>query len=205
MTIKRKTIALDPNSSRVEQHKRKREIFVAEYLLTRSNGRASARKAAIKAGFTAKSAHAAAYKLMREPEVLAMIEAANNAAIDRATAKLDINNERILQELARIGFSDMRRAVRWKTADYVVEGDHSGTIHHRAAVELIDSDKIDDHTAAAISEVSQTMNGVRVKFYDKRPALVDLGKATGLFKDGADVSAPVTFVVERTHRTKASA
>ncbi|MGB1215652.1 MAG: terminase small subunit, partial [Pikeienuella sp.] len=41
-------------------------------------------------------------------------------------------------------------------------------------VELIPSDKIDDDTAAAISEVSLTAQGVKIKLLDKQAALEKL-------------------------------
>ena len=57
-------------------------------------------------------------------------------------------------------------------------------------VELIDSDVIDDDPAAAISEISQTdKGGLKVKFHDKRAALVDLGRHLGLFTDKVDVTS----------------
>ena len=51
-------------------------------------------------------------------------------------------------------------------------------------VELISSEDIDDDTAAAISEISMTdKGGLKVKFHDKRAALVDLGRHLKLFTD----------------------
>ena len=40
---------------------------------------------------------------------------------------------------------------------------------------------MDDDTAAAISEVALTAQGVKVKLYDKPNALVQLGKRVGAF------------------------
>jgi hypothetical protein len=41
---------------------------------------------------------------------------------------------------------------------------------------LLSSTDIDDDTAAAISEVRKTKDGIAIKFYDKRAALAELGK-----------------------------
>jgi phage terminase small subunit len=42
-------------------------------------------------------------------------------------------------------------------------------------VSLVDADKISDEAAAAVAEVSQTVNGaLRVKMHDKHAALVSL-------------------------------
>jgi len=56
-------------------------------------------------------------------------------------------------------------------------------------VELVDSDQIDDDTAAAIAEISQTdKGGLKVKLHDKRAALVDIGRHLGLFKDRVELT-----------------
>ncbi|WP_210252623.1 hypothetical protein [Sinorhizobium meliloti] len=52
-------------------------------------------------------------------------------------------------------------------------------------VELVPSDQISDEAAAAVSEVSLTQNGVKIKMHDTRAALMDLAKLMG-------------FVVEKT-------
>jgi phage terminase small subunit len=48
-------------------------------------------------------------------------------------------------------------------------------------VTIVDADKISDEAAAAVAEVSQTVNGaLRVKMHDKHAALVSLGRHLGL-------------------------
>jgi hypothetical protein len=47
-------------------------------------------------------------------------------------------------------------------------------------VTIVDADKISDEAAAAVAEVSQTVNGtLRVKMHDKHAALVSLGRHLG--------------------------
>ena len=55
---------------------------------------------------------------------------------------------------------------------------------------IVDADEISDEAAAAVAEVSQTVNGaLRVKMHDKHAALVSLGKHLGLFKDNVQIKA----------------
>jgi phage terminase small subunit len=48
---------------------------------------------------------------------------------------------------------------------------------------MLDSAEIDDDTAAAIAEVSQTRDGIRIKFHDKLGALEKIGKHLGMLVD----------------------
>jgi phage terminase small subunit len=57
-------------------------------------------------------------------------------------------------------------------------------------VTIVDADKISDEAAAAVAEVSQTVNGaLRVKLHDKHPALVSIGRYLGMFDDKVKVDA----------------
>ena len=57
-------------------------------------------------------------------------------------------------------------------------------------VTIVDADKISDEAAAAVAEVSQTVNGaLRVKLHDKHAALVSIGKHLGMFVDHVKVAA----------------
>jgi phage terminase small subunit len=56
-------------------------------------------------------------------------------------------------------------------------------------VQLVGSEDIDDETALAISEISQNATGgLKIKLYDKRAALVDIGKHLGMFTDKVQLS-----------------
>src|SRR5574342_539747 len=72
--------------------------FVDEYVLT-----LSPRQAAIRAGYSPRSASEQGSQLLRHPEVRSAIERATNAA----AARLQLTRERVLYELARIGFANM--------------------------------------------------------------------------------------------------
>jgi phage terminase small subunit len=55
-------------------------------------------------------------------------------------------------------------------------------------VTIVDADKISDEAAAAVAEVSQTVNGaLRVKMHDKHAALVSLGRYLGMFDDRVQI------------------
>ena len=55
-----------------------------------------------------------------------------------------------------------------------------------------DQAEISDEAAAAISEVAQTKEGIRIKFHDKRAALVDLGRHLGMFTEKGELRVTVT-------------
>lgn len=109
----------------------------------------------------------------------------------RAAEKAVVTQERVLKELARIGFSDMRKLLRWTGNLPKMDEDRaeeSGDVEISVAnfVQLFDSDQLDDDVAACISEISQTREGaLKVKLHDKQQALVSLARHLGMFKDGA--------------------
>lgn len=130
----------------------------------------------------------------RIAELLERARSIEVIATERAIERLAISKERVLSELAKIGFSDIRKAVRWKSALVTEEDNPDGgevlvikTVVTNL-VEIVPSDEIDDETAAAISQVTQNINGgVTVKLHDKRAALVDIGKHLGMFPTKVDM------------------
>lgn len=131
-----------------------------------------------------------ATRLKANESITRRVQELLDAREDRIHTKFEVTKERILNELAKIGFHDIRRAVRWH--GHLVEEednpDGGDTLvikrTYSNVVELISSDQIDDDTASAIAEVSQSpTGGLKVKFYDKQAALVNMGKHLGMFKD----------------------
>jgi phage terminase small subunit len=159
----------------------------------------SASKAYVIAGYREHRHNASALArkkpiLARVAELLDRARKTEVIATERAIERLAISKERVLSELAKIGFSDIRKAVRWKSALVTEEDNPDGgevlvikTVVTNL-VEIVPSDEIDDATAAAISQVAQNINGgVTVKLHDKRAALVDIGRHLGMFPTKVDM------------------
>lgn len=156
----------------------KQARFVREYLVD-----LNAKQAAIRSGYSARSAEVEGSRLLKNAKVAAAI-ARERRAVSMRTG---ITPERVLLELAKFGFSDIRKAIKWRAQVAEVGEDEDGDPVLRIANEvvLIDSDKMDDDTAAAITEISQTKDGaLKIKMVDKRAALVDIGRHLGMFKSG---------------------
>lgn len=148
----------------------KQQRFVDEYLID-----LNATAAYKRAGYDAKgnAAEAAASRLLRNVKVFSAVEAGKN----RRSKRTEITADRVLKELARLGFSDMRAV-----AHFGPDG-----------VYPIDSTAIGDDDAACIKEVSQTISksggSISIKFYDKVQPLKLLGDHLGLFGDDRSSSA----------------
>ncbi len=174
----------------------KQRRFVDEYLLD-----LNATQSAIRAGYSVRTAKTKASQLLAMPHVAAAIAEAQAKRAHRT----GITADRVLQELAKIGFSDIRKAVAWKPFVTEIEVDEETGEAKMAVtnhVQVIASDEIDDETAAAISEISQTdKGGLKVKLHDKRAALVDIGKHLGMFVDKHEHSGPNGGPIKTENRT----
>jgi len=132
----------------------------------------------------------------RDPRVQARVA----EILAEGAEKAGVTVQRIVDELAKIAFADIRKAVKWRghltrESDNPDGGDvlviKEIVTNH---VALVDGDEIDDDTAAAISEISQNQSGgVKLKMHDKLSALEKLGKHLGMFKDQAP-QVTVNFV-----------
>jgi len=90
---------------------------------------------------------------------------------ERSAERAEIDAERVLRELALIAFANADDYFEWNGGN----------------VTLKNSDEMTREQKAVVSEISQTVTEaggtIRLKLYDKRAALVDLGKHLGIFKD----------------------
>ena len=148
----------------------KQKAFVREYLKT-----LCATQAAINAGYSKKTAKQQGSRLLTYANISAAVERGRK----RAEKRTEITLDRVLQELAAIAFVDPREAVKWGPKERK-QKTRDGKIVLSNGVTILDSDDIPEDVARAISEVGNTKEGVKIKFHDKRAALVDLGKHLGL-------------------------
>ena len=115
----------------------------------------------------------AASLMANRPEIKARIQEISGILSARAEA----SGERVLAELARLGFSDVTQAVEIK----------------RGHVKIRDTVELSADVKAAISEIRQGRDGVTVKFHDKGRALELLGKHLGLFKENVNIDVNISL------------
>lgn len=161
-------MALTPKQSR----------FVAEYLKDH-NGK----QAAIRSGYSEKTAESQASRLLSNAKVKAELE----KRMGKMMSRLEISAERVLQERARLAFFDVRSLFH---AD--------GTPKHIS--------ELDDDTAAAVAGLDVEQNHIgkgedrriassvlKYKLADKNASLTALEKHLGLYKDDAGDSVPLAI------------
>ena len=142
---------------------KKQKRFVEEYLID-----LNATQAAIRAGYSPHTAKDIGCENLAKPNIAAAI----SQAMAERSRRTGINQDRVLQELARIGFAKITDVVDPDTAK-------------------IRPDASDDDLACIQSiKIKPNEFGTEreVKLYDKKAALVDLGKHLGLFKDKVELS-----------------
>lgn len=143
--------------------------FCDEYLVD-NNGK----RAAIAAGYSKKTAEVCASKMLRIPKLAAYI--AQKTA--KKCEKLEITAERVMQEIAKLAFYDVRKLV-----------DDNG--------KLLPFSKIDDNTAAAIGGIDIVTRGnseisvgeiTKVKLSDKTKSLELLARHLKLLTDKTELT-----------------
>lgn len=148
--------------------------FVEEYLVD-----LDATKSAIRAGYSPKSAHVTASRMLR----LAKVQDAIARAQESLAKRTEITPDKVLKELAKLGFSNM--------ADYIKIGSNGDP--------YIDLSALTRDQASAISEVvvddfmdgrgedAREVRRVKFKLHGKIEALTLIGKHLGMFVDKSEV------------------
>ncbi|MFG1206907.1 terminase small subunit [Xanthobacter flavus] len=166
---------------------KKQAEFVREYLVD-----LNATQAAIRAGYSKRTARFMAAENLAKPNIAAAVE----AAMAERAARTEITADRVLRELAKLAFFDIRKAFR-----------PDGS--------LKPLNEMDDETAASIAglEVSEFTDGdggaigylKKIKIADKRAALVDIGRHLGMWNDKltlkGDAENPMTVFIKQMQGT----
>lgn len=155
----------------------KQKLFVAEYLID-----LNATRAAIAAGYSKKSANQIGSELLGKTAVRAAIEARNQKRLD----KLDISAEKVLQEIALLGFANM--------ADYI-QIDNNGNAYvdlsklTREQAAAIQEIKVDESAGGAGDGERERVKRTTFKLADKGLNLERLGRHLKLFTDKVELNA----------------
>ena len=157
-----------------EQLTARQARFVNEYLID-LNGT----QAVIRAGYRTRSPEVHASRLLARPLVAKAITAAQAARAKRT----EITADRVIHELARIAFADVRDVVQWGKHLVTLRPSSELTAEQAASIATIEAD------------VTARANGtpqlkIRVRMHDKAQALQTLARHFGLLLDRHEVSLP---------------
>lgn len=157
----------------------KQKKFCLEYLID-----LNATQAAIRAGYSAKTAYRIGAELLQKTSVSEYLSALQK----KQSKRTEITADRVLSELAAIAFADTTKIARiihepLRGAGGALIYDEYGNLVCEPTVEYTDTEKLDGESKKAISGIKQGRNGPEVTMYDKQKALELLGKHLGMFKD----------------------
>lgn len=143
----------------------KQQRFIDEYLVD-----LNATQAAIRAGYSEKTANRIGAQNLSKLDIQAEIQKRRN----KLQNKLEVTQERIVQELASIAFAN--------GADFAkVKGN---------AVIIVPTDELPKEKLPAIAGIKENQYGIEIKLHDKVKALELLGKYLGVF--GGNAAQPQT-------------
>jgi len=152
----------------------KQKMFVAEYLVD-----LNATQAAIRAGYSPRTAKSIGQRLLTFVDVQAAIQEAMKNREKRTLVTADM----VVAELAKMGFSNIGKYAKWS-------GD---------SVSLEPSEALGEDELACVAEVSQTAtqngNSVKFKLHDKKGALELLGRHLGMFTENLNVTGELAVKI----------
>ncbi|OPY60778.1 MAG: Terminase small subunit [Syntrophorhabdaceae bacterium PtaU1.Bin034] len=147
---------------------KRQHLFVLEYLVDYNGTRA-----AIRAGYSPKTAEQLAYQLLQIPSV----KEALDAEVQKRLEKIGVTADRVLTELARIGMHDIRKLYN---EDGTLKAPHEWDNDTAAAVAGIEVFEEFEGKGKNRKKIGDTR---KVKVFDKKGALELLGKHLKLFSD----------------------
>lgn len=148
----------------------RQQLFVKTYIANGFNAGA----AALAAGYSPHTAPQIAGRLLATPTVMAAVEEGKK----KLFRKYDVSAERVVQELALLGFSNMQDYME-VTEDGAARLDLSNlTRDQAAAISQLDSEVYMEGHGEDAEQVKRT----RIRLHDKRAPLELLGKHLGIFE-----------------------
>lgn len=155
--------------------------FVEEYLVD-----GNATQAATRAGYSPATARQQGQRMLTNVDIKAALKAAQGQRSER----IGVTQDRVVEELALVGFSDLRH---YKvTGGGLMLAEHAPSEAMRAVSSVKQTMKLDQETGDLVTNVEY-------KFWDKNSALEKLAKHLGMFVERHEVS--VVDVRGRVSRT----
>lgn len=152
----------------------KQDLFVEEYLID-----LNATQAAIRAGYSVKTANEQGARLLAKVSVQTKIA----KAMAERSKRTGVNQDRVVLELAKMGFVNPADVIDLKTGEVLPDA----TDEDLACIQSVKVKK----TTKGKSVIEER----EVRFYDKSKALEKLGQHLGMWNDKIDVNVAVPVVI----------
>lgn len=161
----------------------RQEAFAQEYLID-LNGT----QAAIRAGYSPKTANEQAVRLLANVSIRSRIQ----EAMKEREKRTHITQDRVLQELARLAFGDLRRAFKEDGTLKLPHEWDDDTAAMMAGVDTLTT------SVGSDDETPMSLTTKKVKVFDKGTALTLAMRHLGLLNDKLQIDAKVTGGVKYT-------
>jgi phage terminase small subunit len=159
----------------------KQKAFCREYLVD-----LNATRAAIRAGYSAKTAEQQGFQLLKKASVSARIGVLQG----KRAEKVEITAERVLAEYAKLAFTDLPGIVRFNGHSMSVEDFDILTTAQRACIKKF---KVKAETKM-IAGKPTPVDVVEVELHSKQAALDSIAKHLGMFTEKIEVSGEIGLV-----------
>lgn len=170
----------------------KQRAFVNEYLID-----LNATQAAIRAGYSKKTAYRTGADNLIKPQIQTEIQ----KAMKEREKRTEITQDFVLKELfaiANINGSDFAQVVE---ETIIVNGSYvrdpaTGKLKTHEVVRITPTDKLPEEKKKAIAGIKETRHGIEVSTCDKVRALELLGKHLGMFKEKVELSGDADVTIK---------
>lgn len=167
----------------------KQRTFCREYIVD-LNGT----QAAIRAGYSEKTAKQVGSRLLTNVDVQSEV----GRLIDERNKRTEVTADRVINQLAKIAFMDMKDFVDWGTEERKIFIDGEVETIPVDYVRMRERDRID---GTLIQSIKMGKHGTIVEFPDRMKALEALAKHTGVYDDRPNVNVDVNGFVEALKQT----
>lgn len=161
----------------------KQELFAKEYIVD-----LNATQAAIRAGYSEKTAKSIGQENLTKPDLQLYIQ----KMMDERSKRVEITQDMVLREYAKIGFSNITDYLKVEEQEVMTElGERTFKM-----VDIFLTEGIPKEKMAAVAEIKQTKEGISIKLHDKKGALDSVARHLGMFVDKVEHSGSIANKID---------
>ena len=162
----------------------KQKLFCIEYLVD-----LNATQAAIRAGYSKKTAHSIGAENLTKPLIQKFIQ----ENMDKRVKRTEIESDEVLENIKLLSESNLADFLSIEEVDVCIGQDSDGKDiwGKKRGVKFFPTSEISREKMYAVSEIRETSHGISIKLCSKEKANEMLGRHKELFTDKVDHTIPI--------------